>query len=205
MRGKRWCREGRWSIRREGEPAHYRLPEDTPKGMDTGGNPMSIAIMTQVWQRSQHKGSELLLLLAIADNANDQGVAYPSVRTLAKKTRLSARQVKRLIKVVELSGELRVSYETGPRGCNEYSILLGGDKMSPDEINRCHPGSKGGDIAVSPKPETKPKREEKTFSLSTENDPTGPEEVTLTPVDLKRLGLTPGSVVWRALLRDHGE
>ena len=166
---------------------------------------MSIRMMTLVWDQSQHKGSELLLLLAIADNANDQGVAYPSVRTLAKKTRLSTRQVKRLIKVVELSGELRVSYETGPRGCNEYSILLGGDKMTPDEITRCHPGSKGGDIAVSPEPNTKPKREEKPFSLEVENGPSAPEDqVSLTPIELKRLGLTPGSVVWRALVRNTG-
>ena len=50
---------------------------------------MSMRMMTQVWERSQHKGSELLLMLAIADNANDQGVAYPSKKTLAKKTRLS--------------------------------------------------------------------------------------------------------------------
>jgi hypothetical protein len=165
---------------------------------------MSIAIMTRVWSESQHKGSELLLLLAIADNANDQGVAYPSVRTLAKKTRLSARQVKRLIKVVELSGELRVSYETGPRGCNEYAILLRGDKMSPDEITRCHPGSKGGDIAVSPKPNAEPKREEP-FSLSGDNGPTGPEgkRIALSPVDLKRLGLTPGSTVWNALVENQ--
>jgi helix-turn-helix protein len=171
--------------------------------MDTGGLPMSIAIMTQVWQRSQHKGSELLLLLALADNANDQGIAYPSVRTLAKKTRLSTRQVKRLIKVVELSGELRVSYETGPRGCNEYAILLGGDKMSPDEISRCHPGSKGGDIALSPEPKEEPKREEP-FSLEVESGAPAPR-VSLSPIELKRLGLTPGSTVWRALVEDPGK
>jgi hypothetical protein len=46
---------------------------------------MSIHIMTQVWERSQHKGRALLLILAIADNANDQGLAYPSAKTLAKK------------------------------------------------------------------------------------------------------------------------
>jgi hypothetical protein len=57
---------------------------------------MSISIMTLVWSESQHKGSELLLLLAIADNANDQGIAYPSLRTLAKKTRMSRRNVIRV-------------------------------------------------------------------------------------------------------------
>jgi hypothetical protein len=72
---------------------------------------MSIAIMTHVWERSQHKGSELLLLLAIADNANDQGIAYPSLRTLARKIRMSRRNVIFLVKRLVASGELRV--ETG--------------------------------------------------------------------------------------------
>jgi hypothetical protein len=73
--------------------------------------------------------------------------------------------------------------------------------MSPDEINRCHPGSKGGDIAVSPEPNTKP-REKEDFSLSGEDGPTGPE-VKLTPMELKRLGLTPGLTVWRALVENR--
>jgi hypothetical protein len=148
---------------------------------------MSMRMMTQVWERSQHKGSELLLMLAIADNANDQGVAYPSKKTLAKKTRLSNRQVQRLIRVVVSSRELEVSEGTGPRGCNEYRIVLaelstrGGDKMSPDEIIRGDiQGTKGGDIAVSPEPTTQTK-------------------IALTREQLKQSGLTPGSKIWDLL------
>ncbi|MDQ3831906.1 MAG: helix-turn-helix domain-containing protein [Candidatus Tectomicrobia bacterium] len=167
---------------------------------------MSIAIMTHVWQRSQHKGSELLLLLAIADNANDQGIAYPSVRTLAKKTRLSRRNVQYLINKVEQSGELRVSVGTGPHGCNEYHILLewganfAQGMKSPDEKQRM----KGGAKAIAPEPNTEPKREEKTFSLESDHGAPAPE-VSLSPIELKRLGLTPGSTVWRALVEDPGE
>jgi Helix-turn-helix domain len=138
---------------------------------------MSMRIMTQVWERSQHKGSELLLMLAIADNANDQGLAYPSTKTLAKKTRLSNRQVQRLIRVVTRSRELEVSVGTGPRGGNEYRIHLGGDKMSPDEIIR---GTKRGDTAMSPEPTTQ-------------------TEIALTREQLKRSGLTPGSKIWDLL------
>ena len=142
---------------------------------------MSIRIMTQVWERSQHKGSELLLMLALADNANDQGLAYPSTKTLAKKTRLSNRQVQRLIRVVARSRELEVSVGTGPRGCSEYRIRLGGDKMSPDEIIRGDiQGTKGGDIAVSPEPTTK-------------------TNIALTREQLKQSGLTPGSKIWDLL------
>jgi Helix-turn-helix domain len=142
---------------------------------------MSMRIMTQVWERSQHKGSELLLMLAIADNANDQGLAYPSTKTLAKKTRLSNRQVQRLIRVVTRSRELEVSVGIGPRGCNEYRIHLGGDKMSPDEIIRGGiQGTKRGDTAMSPEPTTQ-------------------TEIALTREQLKRSGLTPGSKIWDLL------
>jgi hypothetical protein len=168
---------------------------------------MSTAIMTRVWSESQHKGSELLLLLAIADNANDQGVAYPSRRTLAKKTRMSDRHVKRLVQVLIRSGELLVHFGAGPRGCNEYQITLsteGGQDVPRKISSGGHPGSKRGDIAVSPEPNTEPKREEKPFSLSGDDGPTGPG-VRLTPIELKRLGLTPGSVVWRALVENRGE
>jgi hypothetical protein len=142
---------------------------------------MSMRMMTQVWERSQHKGSELLLMLAIADNANDQGLAYPSAKTLAKKTRLSNRQVQRLIRVVTRSRELEVSVGIGPRGCHEYRMHLGGDKMSSDEIIRGDiQGTKRGDRGVPPQLTTKP-------------------PIALTREQLKQSGLTPGSKIWDVL------
>ena len=43
--------------------------------------------MAAVWERSKHQGGALLVLLGIADHANDQGVAYPSIERLARKIR----------------------------------------------------------------------------------------------------------------------
>lgn len=142
--------------------------------------------MTLVWDKSNHKGSELLLMLAIADNANDQGLAYPSMKTLARKTRLDRRHVKRLVRVVEKSGELKVSIGTGPRGCNEYIIQLEGGDILPPRMKS--PGGvqvQKGVAPTPPEPNTEPEREE-LFSLSER--------------DLKRLGLTPGSAIWNALM-----
>jgi hypothetical protein len=73
---------------------------------------MSVKCMDRVWEHSRAKGSALLLLLAIADHAHDDGTgAYMSQRTLAAKTRLSVRQVRRLIDQLvaarELSSEAR--------------------------------------------------------------------------------------------------
>jgi len=58
---------------------------------------MSIRVMTWVWDNSTVGGNERLCLLAIADNAADDGRnAWPSLATLARKTRLDERTVRRV-------------------------------------------------------------------------------------------------------------
>ena len=55
---------------------------------------MSIKLMSQIFDRYPNGGGEMLLALAIADHAHDDGThIYPSVSALAKKTRQSERTV----------------------------------------------------------------------------------------------------------------
>jgi len=84
---------------------------------------MSVAIMARVWAESQRKGNELLLLLAIADNANDDGYCWPGIEYLADKTRVNRRSVIRLMKGLETSGELFVSHNR--RTGNKYIVKTG--------------------------------------------------------------------------------
>jgi DNA-binding Lrp family transcriptional regulator len=99
---------------------------------------VSIACMTRVWEHSRHKGSELLVLLAIADFAHDDGSnAFPSIGTLAKKTRLSVRSVQDILRKLERSGELRVDYEAGPGGTNVYQVVASrGENFAPPPAKR---------------------------------------------------------------------
>ena len=69
------------------------------------------------------------MLLAIADFSNDEGLAFPSITTLAKKARLSPRQVKRALQRLVQFGELAIRENQGPHGVNLYRLLLG-DKLS---------------------------------------------------------------------------
>ena len=62
--------------------------------------------MTAVWEKSQHSANALLLLLAVADFADDNGVAWPGHERLAKKTRVSRRHIIRLVDETAKSGEL---------------------------------------------------------------------------------------------------
>ncbi len=129
---------------------------------------MSIHAMSTVWQRSTASGSTLLLLLALADHANDSGQCYPAIETLAAKTRMSERQTIRIIQAAEQLGELTTQRSankanhytltpagqpiqpTSPQAANQPTSgkpLPRGDKMSPQTragVTSCHPQ---GDIS----------------------------------------------------------
>ena len=85
---------------------------------------MSIQVQKDVWKESRANGSALLVLLAIAEHAHDDGQnAWPSVERLARMTRMSTRHVRRCIgKLVEL-GEIAVERSKGRRS-NRYKVLL---------------------------------------------------------------------------------
>lgn len=87
---------------------------------------MSARLMGQVWGLALPR-SQRDVLLAMADNANDDGRCYPGVEYLAWKTDYSVRQVQRALaglkgsKVVELSG----GFADGGRGrFPEYTLHL---------------------------------------------------------------------------------
>jgi biotin operon repressor len=63
--------------------------------------------MTWVWDHSQARGNDRLVLLAIADHAHDDGAgAWPSQELLTQKTHLSESTVRRCIRSLEDLGEL---------------------------------------------------------------------------------------------------
>lgn len=112
--------------------------------------------MSQVWELSQADGSARLLLLAIADHANDDGTgAWPSVSALAHKTHISERNVQRLCRVLVDLGELEVHYQAGPFGSNAYTVLIApvtgyvtpttGIVTGGDNLSGVTPGAPGGD------------------------------------------------------------
>jgi hypothetical protein len=73
---------------------------------------MSVKIMSQVWDHAPFEGAALLLLLALADAANDDGWCWPSLETLQKKTRQPKRTVYAAIKTLLENGWLTKDKET---------------------------------------------------------------------------------------------
>lgn len=84
--------------------------------------------MDKVWSDSKQKGSALLLLLAIADHASDDGYCWPKTDTLADKIRMDVRTVYRLTKQIEKDGEL---YVVRANRNNRYVVTIG---MGQDEL-----------------------------------------------------------------------
>ncbi|AEH08772.1 hypothetical protein FsymDg_1287 [Candidatus Protofrankia datiscae] len=83
--------------------------------------------MTWVWGSSPTAGNERLVLLAIADTADDDGGnAWPSVATLAHKTRLAPRTVQRVIRRLVAGGHLLVETAAGRGGANRYTVVTNG-------------------------------------------------------------------------------
>ena len=88
----------------------------------TTGSRVSIRAMAAVWKHCKAGGVELLVMLAIADRADDEGAAYPSLQTLATKIRMSPRNTRYLISKLEKSGELEIERNAGPHGCNLFRV-----------------------------------------------------------------------------------
>lgn len=83
--------------------------------------------MSEVWARSQHKGTPLLLMLALADwSADDGSRIWPSVASMARKTRMGERNTQYVLQTLLDSAELvLVRRSSGaPGDCNEYRIDL---------------------------------------------------------------------------------
>jgi len=84
---------------------------------------VSVKIQARVWEYSQHGGTALLMLLAIADFADDDGRAYPAVATLAAKCRMQPRNANVILATLRKSGDLAIRIGEGPKGTNLYHVL----------------------------------------------------------------------------------
>lgn len=90
---------------------------------------MSASVVSEVWKHSHAVYKERIMILALADCADDQGVCWPSVAHLAEKCRISESTAKRLIQKLIGRGELKIEKPGGTFGsvrrANTYRVMLG--------------------------------------------------------------------------------
>jgi hypothetical protein len=85
---------------------------------------VSVGWSDRVWKHTKASGSRLLVLLAIADNADEAtGIAWPSVGYLSRKTRITERAVQRSIQWLHHAAELSIQPRSG--SSNRYRLEVG--------------------------------------------------------------------------------
>jgi hypothetical protein len=122
----------------------------------------SVSVMSKVWQGGPEETSQRLLLLALADAANDEGFCWPGTSNLARKICTSVRTVLRLFKSLEKDGSITIKRKAHLSKGNTYQINLAKlddiamsrDTVSRDDLSRDKSGisqvtsrAKSGDIS----------------------------------------------------------
>ncbi len=98
---------------------------------------MSVKVMSAVWEREDLDASERLVMLSLADHADDDGVCYPSIARLCKRTSMSDRGVQKVLSRLQERGFLRVEIGAGRSGSNRYFVTATPEPGSP--LNPVHP------------------------------------------------------------------
>jgi hypothetical protein len=75
---------------------------------------MSIALMSAAW-KAELPTTRKIVLLALADNASDQGECYPSIPALAQQCGMSERSIYQCLRELESAGFVRRNTEAGVR------------------------------------------------------------------------------------------
>jgi hypothetical protein len=112
---------------------------------------MSNSVLTWVWNNSPTTGSERLILLAIADQANDDGEAFPSQGSIAKRARLHPDTVEDGLRRMISRGELE--REQRPGRSNVYRVVMRDEHAPPVPTPRSTtPRSETGGSYATPTP-----------------------------------------------------
>ena len=74
---------------------------------------MSVLLMAKAWEAPVENASRKLVLIKMADNANDEGVCWPSYEYLARHCEMSRRSVIRHVDDLVLTGFIKRTHRFG--------------------------------------------------------------------------------------------
>lgn len=80
--------------------------------------------MSLVWERAPYTAGSLLVLLALADWANDEGIAWPSMDRLAQKARVDRRSAQRIVRQLAKDGAIAIEEGGGRAKQHRYLIQV---------------------------------------------------------------------------------
>ncbi len=129
---------------------------------------MAVEITSAIWASDDRfSGSTLLLLIRLGDWANVEGICWPAISTLAKFTRLSERQVQRILRQLETEGVLEIENRGDEHRSNTYRIVV-------SKLGRVTPASPSGNVTLTLTSEAKNSAEMSPQPSGSINEPSTP-------------------------------
>jgi len=112
-------------------------------------NCLSNRISRWAWSQAVDKPSAKLVLVKLADFANDDGICWPSLRTIAAQTELSRDTVIRSVRFLQSKGLIRVTRRSrdGLSTSNKYLLLY--ETKNPAEASAGATQEQTGTIEVA--------------------------------------------------------
>lgn len=158
---------------------------------------MSLRHMIKAFECKIGSHVQKLVLIKLADNANDDGKCWPSLQRIANECEISKRTAINAIKALEGKGFLRVHRErtsADMNKVNQYTLTLGGGESNSLGGESAAPG--GGE---SPAPRT-------SHSLEPTNEPNNdcPDEQSH-PTELVEKAFQHFWKVWKQTKKDIGK
>ena len=116
--------------------------------------------MSAVWEIDGIDSTECLVLIALADHADDAGRCYPSIARLAKRTKLSDRGVQKVVYRLVDKGFLTVHPCAGQGGANLYVVTSTPTVPVVSVVNHVHPEPRSPRTTFTTPPNHVPKTPE---------------------------------------------
>jgi hypothetical protein len=85
---------------------------------------MSIEVQALIWKHAPYRGNTLIAFLALGDWSDDEGVSWPKMASLAKKSRQSIRNAHYAVELLERDGFLSIESHRGAGKHNQFRINM---------------------------------------------------------------------------------
>jgi AcrR family transcriptional regulator len=112
---------------------------------------VSVHITSDVWKHSQADGVALLVLLSLADQANDEGECWPKIDQIAERCRVSRRSVFRHLDELRTLGELDWEDRRAQSLASKYRVTVTPRaNLAPPHVPDWHLPRANGDTSHVP-------------------------------------------------------
>lgn len=116
---------------------------------------MSMLLMVEAMKLKVGNPLRKLVLIKLADNANDKGECFPSIAYIADQCEISERSVQNHIKQLEVDGLLKIESRKSENGLNKsniYYLNFSGANAAPYGANGSVSGANAAPSGESPAP-----------------------------------------------------